>query len=150
MPFLTIIHTLVDELGITSQKYTHRSKGWNWSQIKAYYLFCWFPSVDMAKTCSVILEKRGDNSILYQPMINMQLFQRNNKQTLSLRTLYIVMNYENILHLPEICNFQEAINVRLALRTLRNALHPIKPWKYSNVVNSWAVYAKLNAHMAMV
>ena len=44
------------------------------------------------------------------------------------------MIYENILHLPEIGNFQKAINVRLALRTLRNALHPIKPWKYSNVV----------------
>ena len=28
------------------------------------------------------------------------------------------MIYENILHLPEIGNFQEAINVRLALRTL--------------------------------
>ena len=67
-------------------------------------------------------------------MINMQLFQRNNKRTLSLRTLYIVMIYENILHLPEIGNFQEAINVRLALRTLRNALHLIIPWKYSNFV----------------
>ena len=33
------------------------------------------------------------------------------------------MIYENILHLPEICNFQEAVNVRLALRTLRNASH---------------------------
>ena len=44
------------------------------------------------------------------------------------------MIYENILYLPEICNFQEAINVRLALRKLRNRLHPIKPWKYINVV----------------
>ena len=55
-------------------------------------------------------------------MINMQLFQLNNKHTLSLRTLYIVMIYENIAHLPEICNFQEAINVRLALHKFRNAL----------------------------
>ena len=29
----------------------------------------------------------------------------------------MVMIYENILQWPEICNFQEAINVRLALRT---------------------------------
>ena len=43
------------------------------------------------------------------------------------------MVYEHILQLPDICNFQEAINVRLALRTLRNALHLIKPWKYSSV-----------------
>ena len=83
-------------------------------------------------------------------MINMQLFQLNNKHTLSLRTLYIVMIYENILHLPEICNFQEAINVRLALHKLRNALYPIKLWKYSNVVYFLAVYAKLNASMAIV
>ena len=65
--------------------------------------------------------KKGDNSILYQPMINMQLFQRNNKHTLSLRTLFIVMNYENILYWPKICNFQEAINV--IWRYVRDVTH---------------------------
>ena len=45
-------------------------------------------------------KKKGKKTILYQPMINMQLFQRNNKHSLSLRTLYIVMIYENILHWP--------------------------------------------------
>ena len=45
------------------------------------------------------------------------------------------MIHENILHLPEICNFQEAINVRLALAML---------------FICWAVYATLNANMAIV
>ena len=53
------------------------------------------------------------------------------------------MIYENILQLPEICNFQEAINVRLVLRALRNALNPIKPWNYSSVVYFLGCVCKL-------
>ena len=60
------------------------------------------------------------------------------------------MIYENILHWPEICNFQEAINVRLALRTWRNVLYPITHENRAVLFISWAVYAKLNANMAIV
>ena len=83
-------------------------------------------------------------------MINMQLFQRNNKHILSLRTLYIVMIYEDILHWPEIRNFEEAINVRLAFRMWRNALYPINHENRAVLFISWAVYAKFNANMEIV
>ena len=44
-PLLNLSHSLVDELDIIGQKYTHRSTRQNWSQIKAYYLSCQYSGV---------------------------------------------------------------------------------------------------------
>ena len=48
-------YSLVDELDIIGQKYTHRSTRQNWSQIKAYYLSCQYSGVVGSEKCSVIL-----------------------------------------------------------------------------------------------
>ena len=50
------ITSLVDELDIIGQKYTHRSTRQNSSQIKAYYLSCQYSGVVGSEKCSVMLE----------------------------------------------------------------------------------------------
>ena len=47
--------SLVDELNIIGQKYTHRSTRQNWSQIKACYLYCQYSGVVGSEKCSIIL-----------------------------------------------------------------------------------------------
>ena len=51
----TSYYSLVDELDIIGQKYTHRSTRQKWSQIKAHYLSCQYSGIVGSEKCSVIL-----------------------------------------------------------------------------------------------
>ena len=51
-------YTLDDEFHIgpkSGEKYTHLSKGWNWSHIEAWHIYFLFPGVGMSEQCSIIL-----------------------------------------------------------------------------------------------